>query len=171
MNAVRVAIHGWSGSGKSAVCRYLNDTHGLAIASTGAMCRQITRTLFASEDRHLLNEVSVAMRGIRRDIWIEASLRATKSDRVVFDSIRYSTDVDVLRSAGFEIWSITCPPEVAQRRLRERGQRFTLADLNHESEIGLMNAAFDMRIDNGDRTWAAVCSDIDAAIASLGRVE
>ena len=170
MSAVRVAIHGWSGSGKSAVCRYLRDAHGFAIASTGSICRQIAGMLFASEDRHLLNDVSVAMRGIRRDVWIEAALRRVESDRVVFDSVRYPTDVDILRSAGFEIWSISCPPEVAQQRLNERGQSFTLTDLGHESEVGLSEAAFDVRIDNGDRGWAAVCLDIDIAITSFGRV-
>lgn len=169
MNPLRIALHGLSGSGKSAVCSYLCETYGMTIASTGLLCRKVCGLLFGSESREYLNEVSAAMRGISTDIWIDAALREAAVDRVVFDSIRYKTDLIRLRNEGFSLWTVSCPAEVARARLAQRGQVFNVEDLDHESEISLLGMDFDVNIDNGDRIWREVCRDIDAAVIALGR--
>jgi hypothetical protein len=123
--------------------------------------------LFGHEDRGALNQLSVAMRAIRRDIWIEAALRNKSTDRIVFDSIRYRTDAEVLRASGFSLWEIQCPSCVAINRLRSRGQTFSEDDLSHASEVELSDTRFDTCIDNGERDWAAVCGEIDVVVRAL----
>lgn len=166
-SSVRIALHGPSGSGKSQIREYLHQQHGFAVASSGAICREICLKLYGREDRKLLNLISAAMRTVDENVWIQAALRLVDQNRIVFDSIRYLSDTKVLRDAGFSLWTVICPQNVAENRLRQRGQVFSLADLWHESETSLREFQFDTYINNGERPWSAVCEDIDTEVKKL----
>lgn len=167
MSALRIALHGRSGSGKSVVCSYLRDKFKMEVASTGELCREVSRIVFGSESRRHLNEVSSALRGVSGDVWIEAALRRAVTSRVVFDSIRYRGDLVRLRREGFSLWTVCCPADLARTRLMERGQSFLDEDLEHESEVSLLGSEFDVTIDNGERPWNDVCIEIDEAVFRL----
>src|SRR4051812_38243332 len=104
-----IAVHGLAGSGKSVVARRLRDLHGFEYASSGAICRKVCQLLFDHEERHALNKISQAMRGIDQQVWVKAALRQVHGKRVVFDSIRYLDDAEHLRAKGFKLWGVMCP--------------------------------------------------------------
>lgn len=145
----RIAVYGRSGSGKGTVATILTDRYGYMHVSSGSVCRSISQILFGDEDRAHLNALSTALRSIDEHLLIEAALRAIKTDiPIVFDSIRYKTDYDWFRESGFSLWKVDCPEEICIRRLKSRGQVFSVKDLDHLSESGLEHEEFDFTIDN-----------------------
>lgn len=163
---MKIALSGRSGSGKSAVARHLVAKHNFAHASTGVICRQISAILFDNETKQSLNRISIALRTVGKDLFIEAALRNITKTDVVFDSVRYSSDIGILRASGFKIWRIECPIEECIRRLGARGQVITAEDLAHPSEHELNDAVFDLTINNHDRTTKELEQEIDLLLQS-----
>jgi hypothetical protein len=120
--------------------------------------------LFGHQERRSLNDVSQAIRGIDKHIWITATLRAVNSDRVVFDSVRYLDDAIQLKSLGFEIWKITCPRNICIERLKSRGQVFDISDLAHDSEVEIPDNLCSSHIANYGRPIEAVLNEVDSLL-------
>lgn len=161
---MKIALSGASGSGKSRIARYLHERHGFAPTSTGEICRQIAILLFGDEDKGSLNRVSEMVRSLDPSLFIAAALRNVEGERVVLDSVRYLSDVERVRAAGFLIWRIECSPEERSRRLAARGQSVSTADLAHASEVELQSAVFDAVINNDHRSSSQLERDLDARI-------
>jgi len=161
---MKIALSGRSGSGKSIVAHYLRDKHGFAHASSGVICRQIGSILFGNQDKQFLNQISLAIRSFGNDVLIKAALRNESADSIVFDSVRYSSDIAILNSLGFKIWRIECPVEECVRRLKERGQIITEEDLKHPSELELNTANFDTIIHNHNRTKEQLEGEVDVLL-------
>ena len=161
---LNIGVHGFSGSGKSEVARYLVSRHGFFHVSSGEICRSVSRLLFGSEEKGVLNTISAKMREIDESIWIEAALRSTKQGPLIFDSLRYRSDAVFLRERGFQLWTIDCPPNICADRLRRRGQDFSFADFSHASEVELRLFPFDVRIDNSGESLARLYTQIDEAV-------
>jgi len=159
-----IAIHGPSGSGKSVIARRLRDHHGFFHASSGAICRAITESLFGHQERYALNQVSQAIRAIEKDIWITAALRPAKGERVIFDSVRYFDDALALNRLGFEIWKIVCPVQVCIERLTERRQVFEISDFDHDSEREIPDNLCRHIIRNFDRPISELIAEVDSLV-------
>lgn len=141
--ALQVALSGRSGSGKTEVASYLERRHGYVRVSTGRLCRQLCRDLFASESKTLMNAVTDAMRGIQPDVWLAAALRhAPAGQPLVVDSMRFHEDHQLLRACGYELWRVEAPQELRWERLQRRGQEFNAArDDNAAAEVELDNTS------------------------------
>lgn len=160
-----IALSGAAGSGKSLIAQVLHQNHGYCIASTGEVCRTLSRVLYGSEDRHLLNSISTLLRSHDRELLITAALRGKRSNTLVLDSVRYDSDLIVVRAQGFRVWRIECPIEERFRRLHSRGQTFSEKDEAHPSETELGAARFDATIVNFMRSR----QDIEGEIEKLLR--
>src|SRR5947209_1893548 len=88
-----IALTGRSGSGKTEVARHLVSRYGYHRCSPGDLCRHICKTLFNSENRSLMNQVTEAVRSIREDAWLTAALlNAPAGKELVYDSMRFECD-------------------------------------------------------------------------------
>lgn len=120
-----IALSGRSGSGKSTIACYLAERHGYVVCQTGELCRQVCQMLFGSQSKTMLNRVTDAMKTIDEQVWLRGALRNAPQNRpLVFDSMRFESDYQFLRSEGFVLWQIDAPLEVCISRLRFRDQEF-----------------------------------------------
>jgi cytidylate kinase len=158
---VKVALSGASGSGKSWVAHYLVERHGFVRASTGDICRAISTILFGNNDKASLNQVSEAIRGIDETIFVRAALRGIRAPRIVLDSVRYLSDIPIVRAAGFQVWRIDCPSRERAVRLAARGQAIQDSDLQHASESELDRGPFDVLVSNFGVAASTVKHQID----------
>jgi dephospho-CoA kinase len=133
---MNIALFGHSGSGKTTIADWLVFNRGFVRCSTGAACRSVCHTLFQSESKTLLNQVTDALRAIDRAVWLRAALSVDTGNKpIVFDSMRFAGDYDFLRDRGFATWKIIAPRDVRLDRLRARGQEFDpLIDDYHSGE-------------------------------------
>lgn len=146
------ALYGPTGSGKSTVAEILVDL-GYQHLKSGRACRDVCRRLFQSEDKKILNDVTMAMRQVDPDVWLKAAMReAQPGDRLtVFDSMRFESDYEFFRARGFTLVRIVTDPGARHRRLSRRGQEFDpRRDDSHAAEIELDKHLFDHVLTNND---------------------
>lgn len=163
-----IALAGRSGSGKSTAALYLAERYNYAHVRSGALCREISKKLFDSDSKQLLNQVTDAMRAIRADVWISAALRSQTAPQhpIVFDSMRWNIDRDLLLQRGFVLWQFTADRETRIGRLAARGQQYDPAvDENHPVETELELAQFDWRLDTSSLSAEELYASIDAQLA------
>lgn len=164
--ALKIALYGKSGSGKSTVAGILVGDYGLFHCKTGKACRQLCADYFGSEDKALMNRVTDLLRGIDESVWLRAALRelpVESTDRVVFDSMRFESDRRYLREQGFVSICIYAPLDLRVQRLRNREQIFDPSqDDDHPAEVELAGKDFDFTIDN--------ISDIAALAAQVHEI-
>lgn len=170
MNNYNIALYGPSGAGKSTIARYLAQNHDFHHCSSGEACRSLCRTLFDSEDRTLLNQVTDALRQIDPSIWIRNALRGVRPGaRVVFDSMRFVEDWHYFKMAGYVLWRVSAPPSVRHARLVQRGQIFTPGvDDVHSGETELASCDFDVVIENPISSTNEVFAQVERALRRLG---
>ncbi len=145
---IKVALYGHSGSGKSFIAQYLVEEYQFSWVSTGSICRRISSLLFGNEHKSNLNQISSKLREIDERIWINAALNGLDKQRVVFDSIRYKSDFNFLKSLGYTCIRIVAGSSLEAARLRQRSQVMTSSDHTHESEVSLDCVQFDYTIMN-----------------------
>jgi dephospho-CoA kinase len=163
VTALRVAIIGLSGCGKSTTAGIIAD----ACADAGLTCEtvKLAKPLYdlqalvyrragvpiaaGAQDQALLEALATAMRRIRPASLADdflARLAATSADVVLNDDLRDPhVDAVALRDSGFRVLRITAPPEVRQRRLLGR-RDITRADAS-TADIDLIEP--DAVLDNG----------------------
>jgi dephospho-CoA kinase len=163
---MRIALFGRSGSGKGLVARHLAEKYGYQILSSGLICREVSHKIFGDDARINLNILSLKLREVDKHIWIRAALRESRPDNIVFDSLRYQSDVDFLRASGFVIWRVDCGAHLSEERLRQRGQVFEKSDLEHESEVQMEEFRWDTLINNNGVTRPELEAQVDAAVVA-----
>jgi dephospho-CoA kinase len=162
---MNIALAGKSGSGKTTVAEYLVRRHGFARVGTGDVCREVCRILFDSEARKLLNEVTDAMKSVDNLVWLKAALRRAPSNLpIVFDSMRFISDYDLLSSRGYELWRIRASKETRWKRLHNRGQEFLEVDDAHRAESEIDSYSYDATIDNESGDLETLFSSIEATL-------
>ena len=149
-----IALFGRSGSGKTTIARHLEQHHHYFLASSGALCRNISQLLFRSQSKTILDRLTDAVKAIDEEAWLNAALRDVPDHRpIVFDSMRFDVDYRALRSKGFLLWRIEAPLAVCVERLGERGQEFNLGvDDTHPAESQLETFQYDYCIKNSEVT-------------------
>lgn len=145
-----IAIYGRSGAGKSAVAQYLAETRGYHTVGPGKICREITKRLFGSEDKTILNQVNDALRTIDPDIWIRVSLEETdRQAPLIIDGLRFKSNLTFLEGAGFCLWKIESTDANRRLRLERRGQNFDWGvDADHAGEVEIEKERFDFAMAN-----------------------
>jgi len=161
---VKIALSGTSGSGKGTVAKILVEQHNFVRASTGDICRQISQLLYGNEDKKNLNSISAAINQIDNSIFINAALRNIKNDKIVFDSIRYRSDMLTLKKLGFVIWRVEASIDIRKDRLKGRAQVIVEDDFYHASEIELDDCIFDATILNNNNDMAILCNQVNEMI-------
>jgi dephospho-CoA kinase len=145
-----IGVYGRSGAGKSTLANQLVAEFGYQLARPGAVCREITQRLFRADDKTTLNKVNDALRGIDPNIWLRVSLEDCRPDTpIVIDGLRFKSNLEFLRGAGFSLWKVEAPEETRRERLIGRGQAFDWSvDAEHAGETELDDERFDMVISN-----------------------
>lgn len=161
-----IALLGLSGSGKSTAATYLAEKYNYQLCSSGKICRDISKIIFDSEKREYLNLIGDALRTIDSDIFMKAAIRKSPKP-MVFDSIRFLTNLNVLEGKNFVILKIECKQCLAIERLKKRGQIFDIKkDLKHNAEIEIDSLPFDYQITN-EGSIGGLYSQIDAFIKEI----
>lgn len=145
MNTLRISIIGLAGSGKSTCASFIED---LAREEGRTFSRvKLAKPLYdlqdavyaaagatlapGAQDQILMETLADALRRINPNSLADdfsVRLARTQADIVVNDDLRDPyVDAPRLRSLGFRILRVTCPEELRQKRLAERGDP-TLAD-------------------------------------------
>ena len=164
---MNIALYGRSGAGKSSVADVLVAEYGFVKCSSGAVCRQVCLSLFKSESKTLLNEVTDALKAVDENVWLRAAISANVEGKpAVFDSMRFVGDYRFLTERAFTTWKIVAPLEVRLARLRARGQSFDPeVDEFHRGETELESHHFDVVIDNSSSDLSALYDSIRTALA------
>ena len=162
-----IALSGRSGSGKTTTAQFLAAEYGYHIARTGSLCRWVSRELFQSESKTVMNLVTDAMREIDPTVWLRGALRGAPEDRcVVFDSMRFLSDYEYLREQGFELWRVEAPLNTCVMRLRARSQLFKLGiDDVHPTECEVAMKNYKHILDNSRDGTESLFSQIRRAFA------
>lgn len=160
----KFALIGKSGAGKSTVANQIARLSGARRVSTGAICRSISKLLFANEDKTSTQRIDDALTIIDPSIFLKAALRDVKPDEAIcVDSLRFASDYQIARSSGFEIIRVVASDKIRAIRLSKRGQVFNPdVDGRHRSETDLDDVLVDFTIEN-DGTEQA----IEAAVRSI----
>jgi dephospho-CoA kinase len=168
MMAIRIALIGKSGAGKSKVSKYLVETHGFAVIRTGVICRQVSMILFGNEEKSSTQRLDDALTVIDPSIFLRASLRCAILDGdIVIDSLRFREDVLLARSLHFLTLKVLSDPGLRLDRLTSRGQLFDPAiEGSHRSETELDGEIVDYEIEN-DGTLRDLTSSVDDLIRGL----
>jgi hypothetical protein len=143
--AVRVALVGFSGTGKSTIAAGLINE--LRCRGQQAQLVKLAAPLYrlqqiyydeagvslapGAQDQELMAEVATRLRRISPDALLKqflATLAATPSDTaIVNDDLRVpDPDATGLRSAGFCLIRLECPDDIRRARLIDRNDRSTL---------------------------------------------
>jgi cytidylate kinase len=167
-----VALSGRSGAGKTAIAEYLAHRHGYRHLRSGALCRRICLDLFGVDSKEMLNAVTDAMRSIRSDVWISAALRPGEGlEPIAFDSMRFATDYQRLKLAGFALWRVEARLDVRVGRLGTRGQEFDPAvDDRAAPELELDHHEFDYVIANDGCDLGELFAAADSAFEATASV-
>ena len=164
--SVNIALFGRSGSGKTFVAKRLCRHYNYQLISSGKLCRDICNILFGDESKGNLNKISTSIREIDKNIWIKAALRSASNDRpIVFDSIRYISDYQFFKAAGFILVRVVGSPSLDAQRLKKRGQKIREEDRTHPSEWEAESCKYNFEIIND----GVDASTIDGQIAVLLR--
>lgn len=165
-----IALSGKSGSGKTTVASYLEQSHGYARVGTGDLCRAVCRELFGNESKMTMNAATDALRTVQPDVWLAAALRhAPRGRPLIVDSMRFREDYLLLRSRGYELWRVDVRSDVRWARLHQRGQESRgERDDGAAAETELDAAAFDQLIVN-ERGLPQLWEQVEATLWSRSR--
>lgn len=139
----KIALIGKAGSGKDYVAEHLVFHYGFQRFAFADELKKVAFQLFpeafsnGQKPRKLLQELGQKMRELDEEVWIRALMRQLKHkkpERVVVTDVRQTNEYIALMRAGFVMVKIDARDEVRLERLNRRGDRFTLDDLNHETE-------------------------------------
>lgn len=162
MSKYNIAICGLPGSGKTTVANYLVKEYGYYRCSTGDICRKVCRLLFDSEDRALMIEVTQAIKKIDSDVWVKAALRNARDDSpIVFDSMRFKRDKQILISKGFRIWEIVCDSSIRRKRIKRRKNKTAEWESDDTWLYELGDITPDVVIENNTNNFEDLYSTID----------
>lgn len=186
---VKIALTGKVRSGKDTVAEYLDNEYGLVpFAFGGAL-----KSEFHKEYPHIPRDPK-PVRGYQlygqlmkyvkdSNIWIDKCF-----ERIVYteevarnydttgEAIQFSPMITDLRQPdeyerclkeGFTIVRVSCPDDIRLERLNSEGDKFTLEDLNFETEKWLDSFDVDYDITN-DSTLDNLYKQLDNVMAELG---
>jgi dephospho-CoA kinase len=169
VSMMNIALYGRSGSGKTTIAQFLVKNYGYNRCSTGDACRHVSKFLFQSESKKILNQVTDAMRIIDQNVWLRTALTLVPDDSlIVFDSMRFFNDYNYLKARSFSLWKVEAPIELRLERLYQRGQLYDLEeDENHITETELEKYTFDYTIDNSDILFQSLYRNLNAIMLEI----
>jgi hypothetical protein len=108
--------------------------------------------VFQSEHRTLMNQVTDLLKSIDEMVWLKAALAGAPADRpLVYDSMRFTCDYNILRDRGFTVWAVATRDDLRHARLQARGQEYTAEiDETHSLEVELLQHEHDALLTNDD---------------------
>jgi dephospho-CoA kinase len=149
--------------GKSEVARILAERYGFQICNTGRLCREMSAIVFGDESKAHMQEITDALRTIDPSIFLKAALRSVDTDsRLVIDSVRFFSDVELIKAGGLSLIRVRASNEARHARLQTRGQIFTATQDLHISE----SEADSFNVDGTVTNTGSLC-DLEAQIAAL----
>jgi dephospho-CoA kinase len=165
----RIGLIGLTGVGKSTAALYLRDVHGFQVATTGEVCRAVSRLLYGNEDKSNLLKLTDALQSIDPTIFLKSALRRLPAgERFVIAALRYTHDYDYAKQNQLYIVRITAARDLRQKRLQGRGQVFNFeTDAAHASELQLSEVAVNATIEN-DGTVRQLYAKIDDLLNQNG---
>ncbi|MFL1672176.1 AAA family ATPase [Paenibacillus dendritiformis] len=185
---MNIAICGKLRSGKDSVGKYLCEKYGYTQFAFGDDMKRYADELFGvhggGKRRELYQWFGQAMRERDPDVWvrkcfekIDASRHWVRIDqdpsyrreisRIVISDLRQPNEYERCRAEGFVIIRVTAPDGIRIHRAIESGDKFTYADLVHESESFVDSFEVDYEIVN-DGTLADLHSKIDSIMEANG---
>lgn len=160
-----IGISGWARSGKDTIADYLVEHHGFVKLSLATPMREALYRLdpriedWSNMSWSLQQAVNLfgwegmktsfpSLRGLMQrmgtevgremfgeDFWVDQVIKeANKHDKVVIADCRYFNEAEAVRVAGGQVWRVSRDSVTAAN--------------DHESEIGLDNYNFDLKLDN-----------------------
>lgn len=114
------------------------------------MCRAVSRLIFGNEYKSNLNALTDALQKIEPEIFLQASLRHTNSQKhIVIDALRFRHDYDYAFKEGYHIIRVSAPQDLRRKWLSERDQEFDFdRDGTHASETQLNDVGVDAILNN-----------------------
>jgi hypothetical protein len=162
-----IGLSGWARSGKDTVADYLVEHHGFVKLSLATPMREALYNLNPTvldwtnmswslqQAVHLFGweEMKTSFPSVRglmqrmgtevgrqmfgEDFWVDLTIKeANKYDKVVIADCRYLNEADAVRTAGGQVWRISRDSAPAAN--------------DHDSEHGLDDYAFDLKLDNNN---------------------
>lgn len=185
---MNIALTGKMRSGKDATSRYLCEKYGYTQFAFGDELKRYADELFGvhggGKRRELYQWFGQAMRERDPDIWVRKcfsnvytfreavdNLRSRYPDEEpllpVISDLRQPNEYERCRAEGFVIIRVTAPDGIRIHRAIESGDKFTYADLVHESESFVDSFEVDYEIVN-DGTLEDLHAKIDSIMEAIG---
>lgn len=150
---LKIGLIGKAGTGKDTVADYLMAVYGFKKFAFADKLKEIDAELFGTtegKDRKRLQEFGQFCRTIDPDVWVNQLHQRIKGygGNVVITDIRQWNELKYCQDNGFVIVKIVADTKVRLKRMKERGDQFTLIDLMHETEMQMDEFPYDYWIDN-----------------------
>lgn len=140
--SLRIAFMGKICSGKSTLCKYLQQLQPeFVVLSFAGKIKEIANDLFDMKfkDRQLLQQIGSKMRDIDPDVFSKYLIKqSNKYKFVLVDDARYPNEIKYLKENGFILIKLIITPELQKTRIHELyGNKSDehLSRLHHPSEV------------------------------------
>ncbi len=168
-----IALTGKLRSGKDSVAMWLVGRYGFRRFAFGDELKRYAHMLFVvpsdTKPRELYQWFGQMMRQREPDIWVRHMFKrvvAAGNIPTVITDLRQPNEFAECRKRGYTIIRVTCSDNIRLERANAAGDKFTLADLAHDTESHVDTFDVDYEIVN-DGTLADMGKRIDEIMAAV----
>lgn len=140
-----IGISGKLQSGKDTTADYLVKKYGFIRIAFADKLKEIAKDLFfwdgEKDDygRKLLQDIGVAMRKVKEDVWVNYVLQKVNDTRLttknwVITDVRFKNEADLVRLSGGDLWRI----ERKLDRTHEANKHISEVDLDDYKQFGVI---------------------------------
>lgn len=181
---MNIALTAKMRAGKDTVAEYLIKKYGFTKFAFGDGIKRLCRDYYpeltkeGAKPRYLYQNVGQSLRKFDEDIWVntcfneihkERGLRKTLAHNelfVVISDMRQPNEHKRCKDEGFIVIKIVADDEIRLQRMNEKGDKFTVEDLQHETESYIDSYEADYIISNNG-TYEELISQIDQIMSEL----
>lgn len=151
---IKVVLSGKMRSGKDTVADYLIKEFGFKRFAFGDELKRYYHELFGNTEgkpREGYQKFGQLMRQFKPDVWVDKcfdNIINYPLDDIVITDLRQPNEYERCKKEGYIIIKVECDDEIRLNRMNEKGDKFTLSDLNHETESYIDSFEHDFLIEN-----------------------
>jgi dephospho-CoA kinase len=168
---VRLGFVGKAAVGKDALANYAAELYGFRRFAFADALKKYDKELFGEtkgKNRKRLQDFGQFCRTIDPLVWVnqlDKQLKQSDGNAIITD-IRQWNELEYCKQNGFVIIKVVADDEIRLERMNERGDNFTLEDLQHKTETEMDEFPYDYLIENNG-TFNATTMQFDYIIRDL----
>lgn len=157
LHKIKIALAGRMRSGKDSIGFHAIENYNFTRFAFGDGIRELCKTYFpelvveGSKPRQLYQNIGEYMRKFNPDVWVNYcfnQMKESDAKNFILTDLRQPQEMKRCKQEGFKIIKIHTDDEIRLQRMNEKGDKFTLADLEHETEQYVDTFEYDYIINN-----------------------